>query len=66
VFDRFYQVDPARAESRHSGLGLSIVQELVQAHGGSVHVQSSRDAGTTFSVWLPIGGPGNPEASPRP
>jgi signal transduction histidine kinase len=58
VFDRFYQVDPARSEARHSGLGLSIVHELVQAHGGEVTVQSSRDAGTTFSVRLPIAGPG--------
>lgn len=57
VFDRFYQVDPARAEARHSGLGLSIVQELVQAHGGSMGVQSSRDAGTTFTARLPIDGP---------
>jgi two-component system sensor histidine kinase BaeS len=57
VFERFYQVDPARAEARHSGLGLSIVQELVQAHGGTVTVQSSRDAGTTFSIRLPVDGP---------
>jgi signal transduction histidine kinase len=57
VFDRFYQVDPARTEARHSGLGLSIVQELVQAHGGTVGVQSSRDAGTTFTVRLPATGP---------
>jgi len=57
VFDRFYQVDSARAETRHSGLGLSIVQELVQAHGGSVSVQSSRDAGTTFTARLPLAGP---------
>lgn len=65
VFDRFYQVDPARAEARHSGLGLSIVQELVQAHGGSVAVQSSRDAGTTFSVRLPIDGPPAGESPAR-
>ena len=65
VFDRFYQVDPARAEARHSGLGLSIVQELVQAHGGSVRVQSSRDAGTTFSVRLPIEGPDTIEMKAR-
>ena len=64
VFDRFYQVDPARAETRHSGLGLSIVQELVQAHGGTVGVQSSRDAGTTFTVRLPIAGP-HVEEPPR-
>ncbi len=63
VFDRFYQVDPARTEARHSGLGLSIVQELVQAHGGTVSVQSSRDAGTTFIVRLPIDGPQVDEVS---
>lgn len=66
VFDRFYQVDPARSEARHSGLGLSIVQELVQAHGGAVSVQSSRDAGTTFSVRLPIEGPPVHEPPIRP
>lgn len=65
VFERFYQVDPARAETRHSGLGLSIVQELVQAHGGSVSVQSSRDAGTTFAIRLPIDGPRADEMLPR-
>lgn len=57
LFDRFYQVDRARTRSGgqvHSGLGLSIVKELVQAHGGDVTVQSSRDAGTVFSVRLPI------------
>lgn len=64
VFDRFYQLDPARSDARHSGLGLSIVQELVQAHGGSVSVQSSRDAGTTFSVRLPIEGPPDREMLP--
>jgi len=57
LFDRFYQVDRARTCSGgqvHSGLGLSIVKELVQAHGGDVTVQSSRDAGTVFSVRLPV------------
>ena len=57
VFDRFYQVDGARSTGRHRGLGLSIVQELVQAHGGTVAVQSTTEAGTTFSVFLPTGGP---------
>ena len=57
LFDRFYQVDRARTRSGgqvHSGLGLSIVRELVQAQGGEVAVQSSRDAGTVFSVKLPV------------
>lgn len=54
VFDRFYQVDRARRPGRHRGLGLSIVSELVHAHGGSVSVESSAERGTTFSVFLPL------------
>jgi signal transduction histidine kinase len=57
LFDRFYQVDRARTRSGeqvHSGLGLSIVRELVHAQGGEVTVQSSRDGGTVFSVTLPV------------
>ncbi|MEX2374069.1 MAG: HAMP domain-containing sensor histidine kinase, partial [Dehalococcoidia bacterium] len=54
VFDRFYQVDRARSSGRHRGLGLSIVQELVQAHGGRASVESSAEEGTTFSVFLPL------------
>ncbi len=57
VFDRFYQADLSRSDSRHSGLGLSIVHELVQAHGGTTQVRSSDADGTTFSVRLPISGP---------
>lgn len=59
VFDRFYQADAARS-GRHRGLGLSIVQELVQAHGGTVAVESTAEGGTTFSVFLPTGGPTKP------
>ena len=54
VFDRFYQVDRARTRDGHSGLGLAIVRELVQAHGGTVAVQSEQGAGTVFTVRLPI------------
>jgi signal transduction histidine kinase len=57
VFDRFYQADLSRSDGRHSGLGLSIVHELVQAHGGITEVRSSEADGTTFSVRLLIDGP---------
>jgi signal transduction histidine kinase len=57
VFDRFYQADRARSDGAHSGLGLAIVHELVQAHGGTIEVQSSRAGGTIFIVRLPRDGP---------
>ena len=57
VFDRFYQADPARSDGAHSGLGLAIVRELAQAHGGRVSATSTRADGTTFTVRLPRGGP---------
>ena len=57
VFDRFHQVDEARSPGRHHGLGLAIVQELVQAHGGTVSLESTEEAGTTASVYLPTTGP---------
>lgn len=60
VFDRFYQVDRARRAGRHRGLGLAIVHELVQAHGGTVAVDSSAERGTTFSVFLPLAAQGGP------
>ncbi len=55
LFDRFYQADPARSGGRHRGLGLSIVQELVQAHHGTVSIESTAERGTTVSVFLPTG-----------
>ena len=54
VFDRFYQVDQRLSCSTGGcGLGLSIVQFIVTAHGGSVAVASQTDKGSTFRVMLP-------------
>src|ERR1700687_6137486 len=53
VFERFYQVDKARAGTRGSGLGLAIAREIVQAHGGTIDLQSSPQAGTRFIVRIP-------------
>jgi signal transduction histidine kinase len=55
VFERFYQLDKARSTSgMGSGLGLAIAQEIIQAHGGWIHLQSSRAGGTEFAVLLPL------------
>lgn len=55
LFERFYRVDRARSrDSGGTGLGLAIVKHLVEAHHGSVHVQSELHVGSTFRVKLPI------------
>jgi two-component system sensor histidine kinase ResE len=56
LFDRFYQVDPSRAggERHGAGLGLAIVQEIIQAHGGKISVRSEVGRGTTFVIHLPL------------
>jgi signal transduction histidine kinase len=54
VFERFFQVDRARArKGGSSGLGLAIVAEIVEAHGGTVSVMSDEYTGTEFLVTLP-------------
>jgi len=54
VFERFYRTDPSRSRaSGGAGLGLSIVRQLVQAHGGEVGAESAPGKGSTFRFTLP-------------
>lgn len=54
IFERFYRVDEARSRSTGgTGLGLSIVKTLVEGMGGTVHVRSNQQQGSTFTVTLP-------------
>ena len=57
AFERFYRADASR--SRHqggSGLGLSIVEATIRAHGGRTSLSTAPGAGTTIRLELPIEG----------
>jgi two-component system OmpR family sensor kinase len=55
IFERFYRADSSRARSGEegSGLGLSIVDAVMKAHGGSVSVESKVGEGSTFTLQFP-------------
>jgi len=55
IFERFYRVDKGRSRGKGgSGLGLSIVKHIANAHQGRVEVKSSPGTGSTFSLHLPL------------
>ena len=54
TFDRFYRGQHVgQSNIPGNGLGLAVVKEIVELHGGSVEVESQKDEGCTFRVWLP-------------
>ena len=56
VFDRFFRASTA-ADVPGTGLGLAIVKAIVEAHGGSIGVESELGLGSTFRVVLPLAPP---------
>ena len=53
IWQRFYQVDPSRSEEGGAGLGLSMVKQIAQAHGGYLTLDSTPRVGSTFTLHLP-------------
>ena len=54
VFERFFRANEARPETGETGLGLAIAGSIVEAQGGTISVESTSGAGTTFSLSFPI------------
>lgn len=54
VFERFYKSDTARTRTEGSGLGLSITEENVRMHGGTIRAANRPEGGAVFTVELPL------------
>ena len=53
IFERFYRIDRTRAKGS-SGLGLSIVKNVIDLHGGKIEVKSELGKGSSFIIYLPL------------
>jgi two-component system sensor histidine kinase SenX3 len=55
IFDVFYRVEKGlEHDVKGSGLGLAVVKHIVEAHGGTIQLQSRQGQGSTFTIRLPI------------
>ncbi|HEX6292531.1 MAG TPA: ATP-binding protein [Herpetosiphonaceae bacterium] len=66
IFERFYRADRSRQQhDGSSGLGLAIAKSIVEAHGGTIAVESARGQGTIFTIALPAHQPQRPTSRIR-
>jgi signal transduction histidine kinase len=64
IFEKFYRTcDPLVHNTKGSGLGLSLVRHITQAHGGEVEVESAPGRGSKFTLSLPLAGTTQPGTS---
>lgn len=54
IFDRFYRVDKSHKDKQHYGLGLSIAQNIMLLHKGTLEVKDTEGGGSTFCITLPF------------
>ncbi|MFE6285332.1 sensor histidine kinase [Streptomyces sp. NPDC057877] len=65
VFDRFWRARPGSGNrDRHAGLGLAIVRQIVESHGGQVRLFSRVGEGSTFVLWFPAPGESHKNGGP--
>ena len=55
IWERFYQADTSRSRSDSSGLGLSMVRWIINAHHGTIQAESAPGKGSRFTFKLPVG-----------
>ena len=53
VFDKFFMEESSRTDSKNSGLGLYVAQQIARRHGGEIKVRSKKGKGSTFTVTIP-------------
>jgi two-component system phosphate regulon sensor histidine kinase PhoR len=66
IFEKFFRAEDSLVhETKGSGLGLALVSHIMEAHGGSVELQSAPGGGSTFTLVLPVKGQKGGAEPPR-